>query len=105
MVIPLTKNCGYGLGMRYRRAVISVLAGLLVTGCSSERSVTVENQAKLIEYEKCLSLQQDALNLINNQIARDETFSELLEILERQSASKDQPRFDIHLKNCKKYRP
>ena len=87
--------------MRYRIAVIAVLTGLLVTGCSSERSVTVENQVKLIEYEKCLLLQQEGLNTINSQLLGSESFSELLRILERQSTS----RFEIHLKNCEKYRP
>ena len=87
--------------MRYRIAVIAVLTGLLVTGCSSERSVTVENQVKLIEYEKCLLHQQDNLNTVNNQLARSQSFIELLEVLEKQSAN----RFDIHLKKCEKYRP
>ena len=101
MVIPLTKNYGYRLGMRYRIAVIAVLTGLLVTGCSSEQSVPVENQVKLIEYEKCLLLGQEGLNIINKELAQSENFTQLLEILERQSTN----RFDIHLKNCEKYRP
>ena len=87
--------------VRFRIAVIAVLTGLTVTGCSSERSVTVENQVKLIEYEKCLLHQQDNLNTVNNQLARSQSFIELLEVLEKQSAN----RFDIHLKNCEKYRP
>lgn len=91
--------------MRFRIAVIGVLTGLAITGCSSERSVTVENQVKLIEYEKCLLLQQDALNIINNELAQTENFSGLLEILGNQSDSKDTDRFNLHLKNCEKYRP
>jgi uncharacterized protein YcfL len=87
--------------MRFRIAVITVLTGLLVTGCSSERSVTVENQVKLIEYEKCLLHQQDNLNTVNNQLARSQSFIELLGVLEKQATN----RFDIHLKNCEKYRP
>ncbi len=91
--------------MRYKVALISVLSGLVLTGCSSEQSVTVENQAKLIEYEKCLLLQQEGLNIINNQIAREETFSELIKILDRQAKSTEIDRLNIHLKNCEKYRP
>jgi uncharacterized protein YcfL len=91
--------------MRNRITVIAVLTGLLVTGCSSEQSVTVENQAKLIEYEKCLLLQQEGLNIVNNQIARDQTFSELIEVLDRQAKSTGIDRFNIHLKNCETYRP
>jgi uncharacterized protein YcfL len=87
--------------MQFRIAVIAVLTGLLVTGCSSERSVTVENQVKLIEYEKCLLLQQEGLNIINKELAQSESFTELLRILDRQDTS----RFEIHLKNCEKYRP
>ena len=87
--------------MRFRIAVIAVLTVLVVTGCSSEQSATTENQVKLIEYEKCLLLEQESLNSINSQLSRSESFSELLRILERQSTS----RFEIHLKNCEKYRP
>jgi len=91
--------------MRYRLAVIAVLTGLVVSGCASEPSETLENQVKLIEYEKCLLLQQDALNIINNQLARDEHFSRLLEILGNQATPEGTARFDTHLKNCEKYRP
>ena len=87
--------------MRYRIAVIVALAGLLVTGCSSQQSVIAENEVKLIEYEKCLLLQQESLNTVNNQIARSQSFIEMLETLERQTLN----RFDTHLKNCEKYRP
>jgi hypothetical protein len=91
--------------MRYQVALISVLSGLVLTGCATGQSVNVENQVKLIEYEKCLLLQQDGLNIINNELARDETFSRLIEILERQAKSTEIDRFNIHLKNCEKYRP
>jgi uncharacterized protein YcfL len=89
--------------MKYRIVVITVLTSLLLTGCAGEQSVTVESQVKLIEYEKCLLLQQDALNIINNQLAQDESFSRLIEILERQAIPEGTARFDIHLKNCEKY--
>lgn len=87
--------------MRFRIAAITVLTVLVVTGCSNERSATTENQVKLIQYEKCLLLEQESLNSINSEISRSESFSELVRILERQSTS----RFEIHLKNCEKYRP
>ncbi len=91
--------------MRYRLAVIVVLTGLVLTGCASDESKTIESQVKLIEYEKCLLLQQDALNIINNELAQTENFSDLIDILGNQSDSKDTDRFNIHLKNCEKYRP
>ena len=87
--------------MRYRIAVIASLTGFVLTGCASEQSDTVENQVKIIEYEKCLLHQQDNLNTVNNQFARSQSFIELLEVLEKQAKN----RFDIHLKNCEKYRP
>ena len=87
--------------MRYRIAVVALLVGLLVTSCSSEQSVTVENEVKLIEYEKCLLLQQEGLNTANNKISPSQSFIEMLEVLESQSRN----RFDTHLKNCEKYRP
>jgi uncharacterized protein YcfL len=88
-----------------KTGILGVLAVLLLTGCSSEQSVTVENQIKLIEYEKCLLLQQDILNTVNTQLAKEESLSSLIEILGRQASSKENARFDIHLKNCEKFRP
>ena len=91
--------------MRYRLAVIVVLTGLVLTGCASDQSETIESQVKLIEYKKCLLLQQDSLNIINYQLARDESFSRLIEILRNQTNPEGTARFDTHLKNCEKYRP
>ena len=78
---------------------------LLLTGCASDQSKTIESQAKLIEYEKCLLFQQDALNTINNHMAKTDTLLSLIEILNRQAGSEGKFRFDLHLKNCEKYRP
>lgn len=37
------------------KKVVGLLVALfLLTGCSSSPSVTVEDQAKLVEYEKCI---------------------------------------------------
>jgi len=91
--------------MRYRIAVIAVVSGLMVTGCSSEQSVTIENQVKIIEYEKCLLLQQEALNTVNNKMAQGDSLLSLIEIMNKQAGSEGKPRFDTHLKNCVKYRP
>jgi len=90
-----------------------VLSGLaisaLLTGCSSSPSLTLEDQAKLIEYEKCLLLQQDNLNTINERLFKTDSELALLELLSNQAQAKDDtsliPRFEIHLKNCAKYRP
>jgi len=81
---------------------------LLLTGCSSSPSLTMEDQVKLIEYEKCLLFQQDILNTINEKFGERSELS-LIELLSRQSEPKDDTnlisRFEIHLKNCTKYRP
>ena len=86
-----------------------VAISALLTGCGSSPSLTLEDQAKLIEYEKCLLLQQDILNTINEKFAREGSELSLIEALSRQSEAKDDtnlvPRFEIHLKNCEKYRP
>ena len=93
------------------KKTLVVLSGLtisaLLTGCGT--SISAEDQAKLIEYEKCLLLQQDNLNTINEKFAQEGSELSLIETLSRQSEAKDDtnlvPRFEIHLKNCEKYRP
>jgi hypothetical protein len=89
---------------------VSLLAiGTLLAGCASTPTVTLEQQVKLKEYEKCLLLQQDNLNTINEKMGQVESFSSLVEILARQADRKDDqtvvPRFEIHLYNCLPYRP
>ena len=90
-------------------AILGLSSVLLLTGCASSPSLTLEDQAKLIEYEKCLLLQQDNLNTINQKMAQEESFSSLIEILGRQADRKDDltivPRLEIHLANCARYRP
>ena len=88
----------------------SLLAiGGLLAGCASTPTVTLEQQVKLKEYEKCLLLQQDNLNTINEKMAQVESLSSLVEILARQADRKDGqtvvPRFEIHRYNCLSYRP
>jgi hypothetical protein len=96
--------------MKKTLLVLSGLAiGALLSGCASTPTVTLEQQVKLKEYEKCLLLQQDNLNTINQKMAQEESFSSLIEILARQADRKDDktivPRFEIHLYNCLPYRP
>jgi hypothetical protein len=90
-------------------AILGLSGVLLLSGCASSPSLTLEDQAKLIEYEKCLLLQQDNLNTINQKMAQEESFSSLIEILGRQAEYKDDltivPRLEIHLANCSSYRP
>jgi len=87
-------------------AIVGLSGLLLLTGCGS--SLSVEEQAKLIEYEKCLVYQQDNLNTFNQKMAQEESFPSLSEILQRQ---KDQNEnrlifpFEYHLVNCSYYRP
>jgi hypothetical protein len=71
--------------------------------------VTLEQQVKLMEYEKCLLLQQDNLNTINEKLAQGRSEVSLIEILTRQAEPKDGTklvsRFEIHLERCAQYRP
>jgi len=80
-----------------------------LSGCASNPSVTLEQQVKLMEYEKCLLLQQDNLNTINEKFGQEGSELSLIETVERQANPKDGtklvPRFEIHLKRCAQYRP
>lgn len=90
-----------------------VLSGLtisaLLTSCANSPSFTLEEQVKLNEYQKCLLLQQENLNTINERLGRERSELSLIEILEGQSKPKGDTnqisRFEIHLKNCAMYRP
>jgi len=100
----------YWLGMKKSLVVLSGLAiSATLTGCASNPSVTLEQQVKLVEYEKCLLLQQDNLNTINERLFKTDSEIALLELLERQANPKDGtklvPRFEIHLERCAHYRP
>ena len=90
-------------------ALSGLAIGALLAGCASNPAVTLEQQVKLMEYEKCLLLQQDNLNTINKKIAEDGNLNSLVPILGRQSEPKDGtklvPRFEIHLEWCAQYRP
>jgi hypothetical protein len=88
-----------------KRGLLGIVGLLFLTGCSNAESVTFEDQMKLVEYENCLVLQQDNLNIINEQLAREESLDSLIEILSRQADPKENTRFDIHLKNCERFRP
>lgn len=96
--------------MKKPLVVLSALTiSAVLTGCANTPSLTLEDQAKLIEYEKCLLLQQENLNTINERLGRERSELSLIEILERQSKPKGDTnqisRFEIHLKNCAQYRP
>ena len=92
---------------------LAVLCGVAIsaslTGCASSPSLTMEDQVKLIEYEKCLLLQQDSLNTINERLFKNDSELALLELFSNQAKAKDDTnlvsRFEIHLKNCAQYRP
>ncbi len=96
--------------MKKSLLVLSGLAiSILLSSCASNPSVTLEQQVKLMEYEKCLLLQQDNLNTINEKFGQEGSELSLIETLERQANPKDDsklvPRFEIHLKRCAQYRP
>jgi hypothetical protein len=92
-----------------KRVLLAFSALILLTGCAGAPTVSLEDQVKLKEYEKCLLLQQDNLNTINAKLAQGSSELSLIEILTRQSDRNDDstivPRFEIHLANCARYRP
>lgn len=83
---------------------------LLLTGCSSS-NVSQEQTIKLLEYEKCLELQQGLTNQLNKSLSElfAKNFDEILTILAKQGKLDDETgklkRFEVHLKNCLPYRP
>lgn len=92
--------------MKRLALILAILFGL--TSCASTPTLTIEDQAKLVEYEKCLLLQQNNLDTINKKFAEGSALS-LVETLTRQAEPKDEtnlvPRFEIHLERCAQYRP
>lgn len=95
--------------MGMKLAILGLSGVLLLTGCANSPSLTLEQQAQLIEYEKCLLLQQDNLNTINEKLGQKGSELFLIETLARQSEAKADTnlvdRLEIHLKNCNQYRP
>lgn len=93
--------------MKRLALILAILFGL--TGCASSPTLTMEDQAKLVEYEKCLLLQQNNLDTINKKFAEARSELSLIETLTRQVEPKDDtnlvPRFEIHLERCAQYRP
>lgn len=76
-----------------KKVTIAIAIGLLLTGCSS--SPSAEIQAKLIEYQECLShvrmLQEKGIDIA----IQDRTVA----------FNKEVSRFQVGLDDCKKYRP
>jgi hypothetical protein len=61
--------------MRKRLVVISLVAGLLVTGCSSNNSTEPKyDKVDLIKYEQCLSSNSDGLLAVLTVITRQGNF-------------------------------
>jgi hypothetical protein len=92
------------------KIAVVVLSGLLVlTGCSSS-TVSQEQTVKLLEYEKCLELQQGINNQLNKSLSevKTSTLTEILTIFLNQGELDETgklKRFEVHLKNCLPYRP
>jgi hypothetical protein len=68
---------------------------LLLTSCSS--SHTLEDQIKLIEYEKCLSAQETLFSIAMQKGTRDEVFG-ILGVIKDPMVAK-------FIEKCKNYRP
>ncbi len=82
---------------------------LLLTGCSTA-STDPEQAIKLLEYEKCLELQQGLNNQLNKSLSevKTMTLTEILTIVSNQGELDETgklKRFEIHLENCLPYRP
>jgi len=92
-----------------KSALLGIVSLLLLTGCSSS-TVSQEQTVKLLEYEKCLELQQGINNQLNKSLSElfAKNFDEILTILSNQSELDETgklKRFETHLKNCLPYRP
>lgn len=84
-------------------AALTLVAAPLITGCAS--SPSLEDQAKLIEYEQCLRFYPEKVNqMIEVQLNRSDTplkdikrgaFEEYLKTI----------KFEDFLEECAKYRP
>lgn len=87
-------------------ASLSLISTLVLSGCAS--TLSLEEQTKLIEYEKCLSLASEIL--IKN---RERVFQELPNLTLEQKielGTIENEEFnatfeEMPLRNCKKYRP
>ena len=89
--------------------LLGIVSLLLLTGCSSS-TVSQEQTVKLLEYEKCLELQQGINNQLNKSLSElfAKNFDEILTILPNQGELDEKgklKRFELNLKNCLPYRP
>ena len=97
----------YRKGMKFLAITFTGL--LLLTGCSTA-STDPEQAIKLLEYEKCLELQQGLNNQLNKSLSevKTMTLTEILTIVSNQGELDETgklKRFEIHLENCLPYRP
>lgn len=81
---------------------IILFATLFFTGCASTPSI--EEQTKLIEYEKCLAFAMDQTNLMLETL-RTAPNASLEERLNYAFIDDFDKALDSQLKKCKKYRP
>jgi hypothetical protein len=90
--------------------LLGIVGLLLLTGCSSS-TVSQEQAVKLLEYEKCLEMQQGITDSLNRAIGElySKDFGGIFDVYSKQAeAQKDSglnKRFEFHLKNCLSYRP
>ena len=87
--------------------IASLALVLALSGCSSsssieEQSSAIEEQIKLLEYEKCLDLEREKWIAVFRNMNRDADWLSYLEVRLR-----DEKRsiYWWHLNDCSKYRP
>jgi len=83
---------------RLKLCVLGIVGILLLTGCSS--SPSLQEQIKLIEYEKCISAEEASFVVALQKSTREEALSLLGLISDKQKTV-----VQAFIKDCKKYRP
>jgi hypothetical protein len=84
-------------------ASLTLVAPLLLTGCAS--SPSLEDQTKLVEYERCLEFQERrADRAIEIEIAYVETYERLVNLRNFEMNNRNMT-FDQFKEACAQYRP
>lgn len=86
-------------------ASLTLTAPLLLTGCAS--SPSLENQTKLIEYEKCLEWEIKKIELfLNSEMYGEQNFPSAKRVLaDRIGKTLRETDFEGLAPDCEKYRP
>ena len=86
----------YRAGMKL--AILGLSGLLLLTGCASSSSL--EDQTKLLEYEKCLDFERELMLARSNRIGE-----RVRSYIEEELKKQGKIFVDLNIRDCAKYRP